>query len=476
MPCFLPPRSLAARSIRRAAFHILISVAGSCAIGNPNLYAQGFGVLKLEGRLDRVNPPRVYFPNAQVFVQVESTRPIPAPVLQALHENIERALRPPNASSPLPTGARLLIACMIQEVASGSRVEPRTRSVYQKTGEHTVHDDTNNTDTTVDDYGYVNESYQAAIDTGHMVAAYQARDPDAGMTLDADTLTANYDQETENGMPATADTIQQALTYQLAAQIAARFGSAGDSISVALPKGKLKDASTQLREGRWQMALVLLNALSPFKQRADEAYRLYDFGVAYEGLAYQQALPLLTLGYLQHAADYYVKAAQQAPGERRFLEARWRIEASVGGYQRFWDRFLKQTEDRNTLLRQLGKALPRDASSIAATMPMPALINPTATPQQVAAYKGVGTLTNDVIIKWVKAGLSTDDIMTNIQQSRANRFELSAKWLARLKQAGVSDLTVQAMSSHQRPRPRSHKGFWVVQVLIYLWPYVPLIF
>lgn len=477
MRCFLPPRSLAALSIKRACFHILISAAVGCALGNINARAQGFGVLKLEGRLERVNPPHVYFPNAQVFVQIESAQPINSAILQSLHESIEIALRPRNA--PLPptaTGARLLIVCRIQEITSDSRVESRTRSVYKKIGEHTVHDETANTDTTVEDFGNVEESYQAAIDKGRLIAAYRARDPDVGMTLDADTLTTNYHQETENGTPASADAIHQALIYKLAADITARFRYSNNQVSVLLPKGKLKDASTQLREGRWNMALALLNAMPPFKQSKDEAYRLYDFGVVYEGLAYQQGLPMLTLAYLQRAADYYVKAAQQAPDERRFREAQWRIESSVNTYQDLLARFRKQMETRDTLLRQQGKVLPPDAGSSAATVPIPAVVNQTATPQQVAAYKGVATLTNEVIIKWVKAGLSTDDILTNIQQSRSNRFDFSAKALGKLKQAGVSDRTVQAMSGYQTPRQPGRKGFWIVQMLLTFWPYLPLIF
>jgi hypothetical protein len=76
----------------------------------------------------------------------------------------------------------------------------------------------------------------------------------------------------------------------------------------------------------------------------------------------------------------------------------------------------------------------------------------------------------------VKAGLSTTDILTHIQQSHANRFDFSAKALGKLKQAGVSDLILQAMSSHQTPRQPGRKGFWIVQLLFNVWPYVPLIF
>ena len=91
------------------------------------------------------------------------------------------------------------------------------------------------------------------------------------------------------------ETIRTYVADALVQNIAARYRPEADHLRVRLPKGKLKDASQQLAEGRWNMALELLRAVPEFTNPHDDAYRLYSFGLAYEGLAYQQKEASVTL-------------------------------------------------------------------------------------------------------------------------------------------------------------------------------------
>ena len=90
-------------------------------------------------------------------------------------------------------------------------------------------------------------------------------------------------------------------------------------------------------------------------------------------------------------------------------------------------------------------------------------------------YKGVGKLTNDIIVRWVKANVTEDEIVTNIAQSRSNDFDVSPKGLARLKQAGVSDQILIAMQTHQSPRRPGRKELWGFGSALLVWQLLPLL-
>ena len=90
----------------------------------------------------------------------------------------------------------------------------------------------------------------------------------------------------------------------------------------------------------------------------------------------------------------------------------------------------------------LFKKLPRAASKflcatgIGLAMALTAMMAPTAAAE---------TLTNDDVIKLVKAGLSSDTISLSIRSASATKFDTSASGLAELGQEGVPDSVLQAM-------------------------------
>jgi hypothetical protein len=67
----------------------------------------------------------------------------------------------------------------------------------------------------------------------------------------------------------------------------------------------------------------------------------------------------------------------------------------------------------------------------------------------VIGAQGTATLTNDDVIKMVRAQLATGIIVTTIESSSA-RFDVSPAGLIALKDAGVADSLVQAMQEKMR--------------------------
>lgn len=476
----LPSRLLVALASRKL-LHCLIVATISLAL-SATAVAQGFGFFKPEGRLNRTHPPRAYVPIAAVVARVESQRSEAQNILQRLRYDLEQALSAPTrpALSAASTLRTLLVACTIDDLSTASRRTTRSRSVYKKTGEHTETDPITKQTKTVEDRGWVWEDYWVTINEGDIRATIEVKDPDTGLTLDAGQVSASHREESEFLALASDETIRTYLADALVRQVVARYAPVADGVHVLLPRGKLKDAGEQLAEGRWNMALELLRAVPAFSDPRDEAYRLYSFGLAYEGLAYQPQDAGLTVALLRRALEAYDAAARGKADEGVFIEARLRATAGIAEYTAFLGRISAFEAARIQALQALGKAVPGDAGKAAATgaatTPAPPLAPANAPPSpRVAVYKGVGKLTNKVVVRWVKVGISEGDIVTNIMQSRSNDFDVSPKGLVKLKQAGVSDQVLLAMQSYQTPRRLSRRGVWALGSALLLWQYLPLL-
>jgi hypothetical protein len=66
----------------------------------------------------------------------------------------------------------------------------------------------------------------------------------------------------------------------------------------------------------------------------DDAYRLYDVGVAYEALGYGADDPKQAVTYLQKASTNYGKAIDSNPGEKYFIAPQKRIETALAHYSK----------------------------------------------------------------------------------------------------------------------------------------------
>jgi hypothetical protein len=455
-------------------FTITFSMAVSAIVN-----AQGFGIIKVEGEFRRTHPPLIYLPTAPVVAQVQSQTPDGRGMEQRLEGDIEHALSP--SGRPIlimaSTVHNLLANCTILDMRVSSQTVMRSRSVYKKTGQHTITDVNNNT-TTVDDYGYVSEDYWVTINKGNGQAYIEIIDPDTGLMLDQANVSANYYVESEFTAPLSNDTIRTYVADALVSKIAARYAEPSETVRVALPKGKLKGVSDQLAAGRWNMALELLRTLPQLPDPRDDAYRLYCFGIAYEGLAWDQAEASVRSALLHRAMGLYMDAAQRKKDEGRFLESRLRAELGATELDRFLNQASGFEAARFQALQPPGRLAPTQAGQPPATAQAPPVLPASTTntppPSRVPVYKGINQLTDKIIIQWVQVGIPEDEIITNITQSRANDFDLSPKALVKLKQAGVSDPILLAMQRYQSPQPTGIKPAWFMQavMLAYTLPFL----
>src|SRR5215472_6409267 len=80
--------------------------------------------------------------------------------------------------------------------------------------------------------------------------------------------------------------------------------------------------------------LESLESMEAFPRGEDDAYRLYDVGVAYEALAYQAEDPKTAAKFLDEAAINYGKALDARPSEANFAKPQRRIETALAHFKK----------------------------------------------------------------------------------------------------------------------------------------------
>jgi hypothetical protein len=152
----------------------------------------------------------------------------------------------------------------------------------------------------------------------------------------------------------------------------------------------------------------------------DDAYRLYDIGVAYEALAYAAEDEQSAMKFLDEAAINYGKAIDAKPAEKYFLEPQKRIETAIAHY--------KELEEQKH-----SKFVAESASAPKA---------PAST--KTSAAKG---LTNEQVIAMVKSGMEDETVIQAIRTAKTSNFDLSSGGQQQLTSNGVSTQVVVAMKA-----------------------------
>jgi hypothetical protein len=201
--------------------------------------------------------------------------------------------------------------------------------------------------------------------TGMMRISFKARNR-SGATLGSDNIISKYDEEfdtsgnavsggvfgsmknsfkrvtggakSENMNPPTDAELRTKLLTGAVQQIAQQLVTTRETIEVLLAKGKgmepgVKDAEA----GLWSRALEAWETLTPLPKPVDDAYRLYDVGVAYEAEAYAADNIQAAMKFLDQASINYGKAIDSNPGEKYFLEPQKRIETALAHYEKLQD-------------------------------------------------------------------------------------------------------------------------------------------
>jgi hypothetical protein len=282
--------------------------------------------------------------------------------------------------------------------------------------------------------------------TGSLSVSFQAKTT-SGRTLISDNAEAKYDEEfdssgvstshgvmgslsggwsklkgqkTEENTPPTDAELRSRLLLQVVQQIAEHIVNTNESIDVFLAKqkGAMEEGDKAAEDSQWERALETFETAPAASKPEEDAYRLYDIGVAYEALAYQADDYKASMKYLDQAAINYGKAIDAKPSEKYFLDPQKRIETAIAHY--------KVLEDEN-------KPAPPPPVETASA---PA-VGPTAT-------RG---LSNNLIISMVKSGMDDETVIRAIGSAKAVAFDLTPAGEQQLKSNGVSPRVVAAMKT-----------------------------
>jgi hypothetical protein len=302
-----------------------------------------------------------------------------------------------------------------------------------------------------------------------MNVAFQAKTATGG-TLISDNVSANYDeqfdgsgvstshgvmgslsgtwgklkggQNSEAAAPPTPAELRSRLILDAVQQIAEHLVNTNESLDVYLAKqgGALDEGDKDAQAGLWERALETFETAQPDPKPDEDAYRLYDIGVAYEALAYQSEDQKATMKYLDQAAINYGKAIDAKPAEKYFLEPQKRIETAIAHY--------KQLEQENEAARRAKEAQVSPGGN-------------------TVAAKG---LTNAQVLALVKAGVDDETVIHAIRGADALNFDLSPTGEKALTSGGVSARVVAAMKSETERKEAAsksaiHKGLTNAQVV-----------
>jgi len=308
--------------------------------------------------------------------------------------------------------------------------------------------------------------------TGILTVSFEAKDTRTSKSIAADAVTAKFDQEytasgaqqpgfaasfkhlgdqitkgkQEEDKPPTAAELHNRLIQDAAQQIASHLVTTTEHVDVLLAKGGGLDEANKLAEEKlWTRALEQLETMTPFPQKEEDAYRLYNIGVMNEALAYDAEDVKKARTYLQEASIDYGKAIDAKPTEKYFLEPQTRIDTALEHYKTIGDQ------------AAAAKAAPpvkAEVSAPVATATRPAAPPPSAKPASTSAPPA-DALTNDQVIAMVQAKLDQENILDNIRHASAVNFDLSVAGQVNLSKNGVNGQILMAMKQRARA-PATH--------------------
>jgi tetratricopeptide (TPR) repeat protein len=263
----------------------------------------------------------------------------------------------------------------------------------------------------------------------------------------------NDDQEDQAPTP---PELRSLLLISAVHRIAEQLVNTNETIEVFLAKNKgpIDEGDKAAEAGLWERALETFETARPLSKRDEDAYRLYDIGVANEALGYAAGDPKSAMKFLQEAAINYGKAIDAKQSEKYFLGPQKRIETAILHYRK-----LEQEKNAPPVVVAAENPPPAPKSAIdpPASNPAPAPSKPASKPASVTTHRAAtprsgstGTvapkaLTNAQIIAMVKAGVAEDTIANTVKTARAVDFDLSSDARRRLEANGVGASVVSAM-------------------------------
>jgi hypothetical protein len=330
----------------KAGLGAVVLLAAVC----PSVFAQGFGKGRHKITLHRKLPAIAPLTGKTFTVRATARDARYSNLAAQLIDTLEAEItRNDHRFSPEKTAGDTVISCTINTVSTPPPTAVKRNVVNeQKIGK---------------DIRKASEQRTFEKVSGMISVTYQARNR-SGALLDTDNITAKftpeYDDETggaaakswsdmvkrpikkilpgtseESAMPQNSAELGQVLVSRVAAQVAMRVVNTDVAVPVMLAYGKGLDPAVKLAEtGLYSRMLESLESMEAFPRGEDDAYRLYDVGVAYEALGYQAEDPKTAARFLDEAAIHYGKALDARPSEANFAEPQRRIEMALAHFKK----------------------------------------------------------------------------------------------------------------------------------------------
>lgn len=416
--------------IRGTKLHVAIG-AGVLLLATATAGAQSFGAAKEKVTLLRKLPGLVHLPGDTISVRVTG-RPDQVELTRDLQSMLEAELTKDDPRLRVDQRApSAIISCRVTDfshpppsitarpsLAVGKNA-PKTQNYLRVTGSLTIAFQTRSAGGAELSSDNVTAKYDREFDSTGNTASEGVK---GTMTSTWKRLTGGASSEDLN--PPTDAELRGLLITRAVEKIAEHIVNTHETVEVYLAKqhGALDDGDKLAISGLWERALETFETAKPNPKPAEDAYRLYNTGVAYEALAYKADDPTAAMKYLGQAAINYGKAIDDRPGEKYFLEPQRRIEEAIGHY--------RQLEDQ------------KNRRNIAPVQAAPNASGPGA--KTAATAKA---LTNAQVVAMVKSGMDDDTVTQAIRSAKAVSFDLTAAGMQALNGEGVSAAVVSAMKT-----------------------------
>lgn len=424
-------------AIRISAF-VLLGTAAAAAM----FAGEGFGMMKKSASLTRIHPPQVFIPGTRISIKVSAAASHYANAAQRLQSQLESELIGRNPRLKLDTSRPdATIDLRILQENYSEKWEDRQMVRYVDRGKR-------------DKKGKVvlePEQFTARfkVVTYAFNSAFKLHDNRKDTSLAADSINWNYSKDFQEGNGAPdASSLESDAVQSAVNDLTTRLAPTREVVGVLLPRGSFEAVGAFADAGLWSKYQEGLEKIPPLKNPADEAYRQYALGVAYEAQGYAADDHDTTLKYLEEASVHYNNAVEANPKE---------------GY------FTKPYESVLFRSRNADAPIARVTSALAQYQRLKEFADSTASRPSGAGAKGAkgdlggpaeDAVTNESVVDMVRAGLSEDVILTSIDTSKNTAFDVSPKGLIQLADSKVSKRIIQHIqtASGKRSEPAPKKS------------------
>jgi Family of unknown function (DUF6340) len=379
-----------------------------------------FGASKCDAKVQRLVPPptRIQGP---LHVMVKPGGGSDATLASQVQSQLESSLIKLDPALTISAASpQTQLEAEISEYTDNRAWENRTEKEYKKTGTKQVYNPKTKAYETQDVWDNVDVTKRYLVVKSTLKVTWRALA--ATKQLLASNLAQYIAQSSylEGKDVPDQSSVKGGMANKVVSQIAQNLVPYPETIEVLIakgPSGKLEPACKLAQAGQWTRALESWATIPTFKDPKDEAYRIYNIGLAHEIMGYSAGDSQdfeSALSELDKAAENYGLAADKNTGEKYFKDPQARIKTSLQYYTALRD--------------QNGNRLKPNAGGGGNS-------GPTVS----------GGLTNDQVIEFVRSGFSEDFVVDQIRTSKNPSFGVTPADLIKLKQAGVNERIITEM-------------------------------